>query len=137
MFVTLPEAFEKGAHSPERPRTAAASTPEELVSGVCDALAALGCEVAQIAKSIIFRAGERAVLVIASGANRVDMGKSTAIDASIAKVYINEATRRVTDTAMQLRGSPKQGTLRDAVRLEAPRCKVYAIEVDDLEVRGF
>ena len=38
-------------------------------------------------------------------ANRVDMGKSNAIDASIAKVYINEATRRVTDTAMQLFGA--------------------------------
>lgn len=40
-----------------------------------DAAAAVGCEVAQIAKSIVFRAGARAVLVIASGANRVDMGK--------------------------------------------------------------
>lgn len=33
---------------------------------------ALGCTVAEIAKSIIFRAGERAVLVITSGKNRVD-----------------------------------------------------------------
>lgn len=37
-----------------------------------DAAAAIGCDVAQIAKSIVFRAGERAVLIIASGANRVD-----------------------------------------------------------------
>jgi prolyl-tRNA editing enzyme YbaK/EbsC (Cys-tRNA(Pro) deacylase) len=37
-----------------------------------DAAAAVGCEVAQIAKSIVFRAGERAALVITSGANRVD-----------------------------------------------------------------
>jgi prolyl-tRNA editing enzyme YbaK/EbsC (Cys-tRNA(Pro) deacylase) len=38
----------------------------------------VGCEVAQIAKSIVFRAGERPVLVIASGANRVDMAKVAA-----------------------------------------------------------
>ncbi|XKH36585.1 YbaK/EbsC family protein [Azospirillum doebereinerae] len=39
-----------------------------------DAAAAVGCAVAQIAKSLIFRAKEsgRPVLVIASGANRVD-----------------------------------------------------------------
>lgn len=39
-----------------------------------DAAAAVGCDVAQIAKSLIFRTktGGRSVLVIASGANRVD-----------------------------------------------------------------
>jgi prolyl-tRNA editing enzyme YbaK/EbsC (Cys-tRNA(Pro) deacylase) len=39
-----------------------------------EAAAAIGCGVAQIAKSLIFRAGQtdRAVLVMASGANRVD-----------------------------------------------------------------
>ena len=37
-----------------------------------DAAAAIGCEVGQIAKSIVFRAGEQAVVVITSGANRVD-----------------------------------------------------------------
>ena len=39
-----------------------------------DAAKAIGCTVAQIAKSIIFRASEsdRAVLVVASGVNRVD-----------------------------------------------------------------
>jgi prolyl-tRNA editing enzyme YbaK/EbsC (Cys-tRNA(Pro) deacylase) len=40
-----------------------------------DAAAAVGCGVAQIAKSIVFRAGDRAVIVIASGANRVDARK--------------------------------------------------------------
>lgn len=43
-----------------------------------EAAAAVGCDVAQIAKSIVFRAGERPVLVIASGANRVDMAKVAA-----------------------------------------------------------
>jgi len=41
-----------------------------------DAAAAVGCDVAQIAKSIVFRSttklGEQAVVVITSGANRVD-----------------------------------------------------------------
>ncbi|MBI2720468.1 MAG: YbaK/EbsC family protein [Rhizobiales bacterium] len=46
-----------------------------------DAAAAVGCEVAQIAKSIIFRveASGRAVLVIASGSNRVDESKIAAL----------------------------------------------------------
>jgi prolyl-tRNA editing enzyme YbaK/EbsC (Cys-tRNA(Pro) deacylase) len=41
------------------------------------AAAAVGCEVAQIAKSIVFRAprSARHVLVVASGANRVDTAK--------------------------------------------------------------
>ena len=40
-----------------------------------EAAAAIGCEVAQIAKSLVFRAeaSDRAVLVIASGTNRVDV----------------------------------------------------------------
>ena len=41
---------------------------------------ALGCEIAQIAKSIIFRAENgRAVLIITSGKNRVDDKKVAAI----------------------------------------------------------
>lgn len=40
-----------------------------------DAANAVGCTVAQIAKSIVLRAGEQPVLVVASGANRVDLAK--------------------------------------------------------------
>jgi len=40
-----------------------------------DAANAVGCAVAQIAKSIVLRAGEQVVLVITSGANRVDTKK--------------------------------------------------------------
>lgn len=40
-----------------------------------DAAAAIGCTLAQIAKSILFRAGELPILVIASGTNRVDPAK--------------------------------------------------------------
>lgn len=46
-----------------------------------DAAAAIGCTVAQIAKSVIFRATQsgRAVLVVASGTNRVDEKKVAAL----------------------------------------------------------
>ena len=44
-----------------------------------EAAAAGGCAVAQIAKSIVFRAGDRAAVVIASGANRVDMAKVASV----------------------------------------------------------
>lgn len=43
-----------------------------------DAAAAVGCDVAQIAKSIVFRAGGRAAVVITSGANRVDLKRAEA-----------------------------------------------------------
>ena len=50
---------------------------DESTKTAADAAAAVGCDVAQIAKSIIFKAAEsgRAVLVIASGTNRVDEKK--------------------------------------------------------------
>lgn len=44
-----------------------------------DAAAAVGCTVAQIAKSIVLRAREQVVLVIASGVNRVDVAKVSAL----------------------------------------------------------
>jgi prolyl-tRNA editing enzyme YbaK/EbsC (Cys-tRNA(Pro) deacylase) len=46
-----------------------------------EAAAAIGCSVAQIAKSIVFRAAPsgRAVLVVASGVNRVDPAKVAAV----------------------------------------------------------
>jgi prolyl-tRNA editing enzyme YbaK/EbsC (Cys-tRNA(Pro) deacylase) len=46
-----------------------------------EAAAAVGCELGQIAKSLVFRAAEsdRSILVIASGPNRVDTGKVAAL----------------------------------------------------------
>jgi prolyl-tRNA editing enzyme YbaK/EbsC (Cys-tRNA(Pro) deacylase) len=46
-----------------------------------DAAAAIGCTVAQIAKSLVFRAraSGKPVLVMASGVNRVDTGKLAAL----------------------------------------------------------
>jgi prolyl-tRNA editing enzyme YbaK/EbsC (Cys-tRNA(Pro) deacylase) len=43
-----------------------------------DAAAAIGCTVAQIAKSIVFRCGMRAAVIVTSGANRVDTAKAEA-----------------------------------------------------------
>ena len=53
-----------------------------------DAAAAIGCAVSQIAKSLVFRAkpSGRAILVMASGANRVDEAKlAAALGESIGK----------------------------------------------------
>jgi len=53
-------AFAAVREFPEGTRTAA------------DAAAAIGCDVAQIVKSLVFRRGDDAVLVLCSGANTVD-----------------------------------------------------------------
>lgn len=57
-------------------------TPEirqfpESTRSAADAAAAIGCQVAEIAKSLVFRAetSDAPVLVIASGSNRVDIAK--------------------------------------------------------------
>jgi prolyl-tRNA editing enzyme YbaK/EbsC (Cys-tRNA(Pro) deacylase) len=65
---------------------------------VADAVAAIGCSVAQIAKSLIFRTANtnRAVLVIASGPNRVDEKRIAAeVGESIVRAdadFVREAT---------------------------------------------
>ena len=56
-------------------------TIQEFPSGTrtaADAAAAIGCTVAQIAKSIVFRAGAQAAVVVTSGANRVDPARAAA-----------------------------------------------------------
>ena len=63
-----------------------------------DAAAAIGCTVAEIAKSLIFRAlgSNRPVLVVASGVNRVDeMKVAEAVGEKIARAdadFVREAT---------------------------------------------
>ena len=44
-----------------------------------DAARAVGCDVAQIVKSMVFRWGDEPVLILCSGANRVDLGKAAAL----------------------------------------------------------
>lgn len=74
-------------------------TIEEFPAGTrtaADAAAAIGCTVAQIAKSIVFRAGDRAVVVITSGANRVDAKKvAAALGVAVKRAdadWVREAT---------------------------------------------
>jgi prolyl-tRNA editing enzyme YbaK/EbsC (Cys-tRNA(Pro) deacylase) len=63
-----------------------------------DAAAAIGCEVAQIAKSLIFRGANssRAILIVASGVDRVDEKKATlAVGEPITRAdagFVREAT---------------------------------------------
>ena len=53
---------------------------DESTHSSAEAAAAVGCDVAQIAKSMVFKAADgRPVLVVASGANRVDEKKVAAI----------------------------------------------------------
>jgi len=76
-----------GGGSVQRVRAAlvAAGHPDSIIAfpagtrTAADAAAAVGCHVAQIAKSIVFRAGERAAVIITSGANRVDPAKAAAV----------------------------------------------------------
>ncbi len=77
----------EGNSSVERVRTALLhaghdDTIAEFPDGTrtaAEAAAAVGCTVAQIAKSIVLRAGDAVVLVIASGVNRVDVAKVSAL----------------------------------------------------------
>jgi prolyl-tRNA editing enzyme YbaK/EbsC (Cys-tRNA(Pro) deacylase) len=77
----------KPRRSVERVRAAllAAGHPDGIVEvpagarTAADAAAAIGCDVAQIVKSLIFRAGDQPVLVLASGASRVDLDKLGAL----------------------------------------------------------
>ena len=52
----------------------------ETTRSAAEAAAAIGCDVAQIAKSVVIRGGGgRAVLVVASGVNRIDEAKLAAL----------------------------------------------------------
>lgn len=56
------------------------STFPEGTRTAADAAAAIGCDVGQIVKSLVFRrASGAALLVVASGSNRVDEGKLAAL----------------------------------------------------------
>jgi Cys-tRNA(Pro) deacylase len=51
---------------------------EEQTRTAADAARQVGCDVAQIVKSLVFMADERPVLLLVSGANRVDLTKAAA-----------------------------------------------------------
>jgi prolyl-tRNA editing enzyme YbaK/EbsC (Cys-tRNA(Pro) deacylase) len=88
-----------------------------------EAAAGLGCAVAQIAKSIIFRrlADDAPVLVIASGANRVDEAKVAAQTGPIGKAnakYVREKTGYVIGGVAPIAHATPPVTLIDADLLE-------------------
>ena len=62
-----------------------------------EAAAGLGCSVAEIAKSIVFRrlSDDAAVMVVASGANRVDEKKVTAIVGELGKADAKFVKERI------------------------------------------
>ncbi|QCI66206.1 YbaK/EbsC family protein [Phreatobacter stygius] len=65
-----------------------------------DAAAAIGCTVAQIAKSIVLRTGDQPVLVVASGINRVDPAKVAALVGGRVKRADADWVRAVTGFAI-------------------------------------
>jgi prolyl-tRNA editing enzyme YbaK/EbsC (Cys-tRNA(Pro) deacylase) len=73
-------------------------TFEQNTRTATEAAAAIGCEIGQIAKSLVFRSGktDRAILVVASGSNRVDEAKlAKHLGESIAKAdaaFVRERT---------------------------------------------
>ncbi len=65
-----------------------------------EAAAAVGCEVARIAKSLVFVAGDRPVLAIASGANRVDTRRLAAAAGGPIRRADPETVRQATGYAI-------------------------------------
>ena len=89
--MTEPQAESHGDDNAQRPsvRRVAAVLTERGATGqvrvlpgstrtAAEAAAALGCEVGAIASSLVFDAGGEAVMVITSGAHRVDVAKVAA-----------------------------------------------------------
>ncbi len=69
-----------------------------------DAADAIGCEVGQIVKSLVFMADERPVMAFTSGANRVDESKLAAV------VAANEVRRATPEEARSATGFAVGGT---------------------------
>ncbi|MGZ5353142.1 MAG: YbaK/EbsC family protein [Actinomycetota bacterium] len=69
-----------------------------------DAARAIGCEVAQIVKSLVFVADGRPVLALTSGANRVDTGRLAALAGAL------EARRATPEEARAATGFAVGGT---------------------------
>ena len=66
-----------------------------------DAARAVGCEVAQIVKSLVFVDGERPVVALVSGANRVDLGKlAEAAGRGVVRRADGDEVRRLTGFAI-------------------------------------
>jgi Cys-tRNA(Pro) deacylase len=73
-----------------------------------DAAAAVGCDVAQIVKSLVFDAGGHPVLFLVSGANRVDAEKGAAI-AGVPKLQRADAEAARKATGYSIGATPPLG----------------------------
>jgi prolyl-tRNA editing enzyme YbaK/EbsC (Cys-tRNA(Pro) deacylase) len=65
-----------------------------------DAARAIGCEVGQIVKSLVFTAGGEAVVALVSGANRLDLGRLAALAGGTAGKADAELVRAATGYAI-------------------------------------
>ena len=91
--------------------------PEGTKTAV-DAANAIGCDVGQIVKSLVFMAGEEPVLALTSGANRVDEGKlAAAAGAGSARRATPEEAR--TATGFAVGGTPPFGHVAQRSRRSA------------------
>lgn len=73
-----------------------------------DAAAAIGCDVAQIVKSLVFTADDEPVLVLTSGANRVDTGAVAGL-LGADRVAKADADQVRTATGFAIGGTPPFG----------------------------
>ncbi|MEX2459376.1 MAG: YbaK/EbsC family protein [Actinomycetota bacterium] len=81
-----------------------------------DAARAVGCEVAQIVKSLVFMAGDRPVVALTSGANRADTGRlAQLLDAAEVRRATADEARAATGYAIG--GTPPFGYPAEVQRL--------------------
>ena len=74
---------------------------EQTARSAADAAAALGCEVGAIGSSLVFIADDRPVLVVTSGAHRVDLDRVAAhLGASSLRMASPDQVREVTGFAI-------------------------------------
>src|SRR5687768_17144797 len=77
-----------------------------------DAARAVGCDVAQIVKSLVFMADDRPVIALVSGINRVDLGKlAAAVGGSNARRADGDEARA--STGFAIGGVPPFGHAAD------------------------
>ncbi|WP_411966287.1 YbaK/EbsC family protein [Haloferax sp. YSMS24] len=102
---------------------------EEFPEGTktaADAAAAIGCDVAQIVKSIVMRVGDETVVVLTSGANRVDEAKLAAeFDVDPASVRSANATEVKDATGWSIGGVPPTCHDTDCVVLSDPTFETF------------
>ena len=76
-----------------------------------DAARAIGCEVGQIVKSLVFTAGDRPVIALVSGSNRLDPVRLSALTGQTTGKADAEAVRAA--TGYSIGGVPPFGHARD------------------------